>query len=147
MPYQITLSEQQRVLSRADLLTCGADAALLKAVYGQGEPLAEVARLRQEKAGKVSRRVTALTRRLLSREVEFALRVRDSLPGQRRQVATICFVQGRSMRAAAKELGISFYAVRRQCEALRAMMDAERGGCGGVGGVGQVEKAALGGAA
>jgi hypothetical protein len=141
VPYQITLSEQQRVLSRADLLTCGADAALLKAVYGQGEPLAEVARLRQERAGKVTRRVAALSRRLLSAEVEFVLRVRESLAGQRRQIATMCFVHGRSMRSVAEEQGLSFYAVRRHCEALRAMMDAERG----VGAVGV--KAALGGAA
>ncbi len=136
MPCQIPLSDQQTIARRAELLPCAADTALLKAVYANGEPIAAVARLRAEKPGRTNRRVAALTRRLLSREFEFVLRHRESLPGHRRQIATICFVQGRSMRAAARELGISFYSVRRHCDAIRALMDGQRETRGGSGSAG-----------
>jgi DNA-directed RNA polymerase specialized sigma24 family protein len=131
VPCQLPLSDQQTVARRAELLPCEADTALLKAVYANGEPVAAVARLRAEKPGRTARRLASLTRRLLSREFEFVLRHRESLPGHRRQIATICFVQGRSMRGAARELGISFYSVRRHCEAIRAMIDGQRESRGG----------------
>jgi hypothetical protein len=123
VPTRRSLTEQEAILSRVDLLPTESDAALLRAVYGHGQSIAELARIRKERPGRTGRRVASLTRLLLSREFEFAMRHRSSLVGHRRSVATLCFIQGRSMREAARELGISFHAVRRHCEALRALME------------------------
>lgn len=123
MPTTLPFADHETVLSRADLLPAETDAALLKAVYAKGEPIAELARLRREKPGQTRRRLTALTRRLLSREFEFVVRHRASLIGHRRSVATLCFIHGCSMREAARELGLSFHAVRRHHVAIRALME------------------------
>lgn len=90
-------------------------------------------------ARALRRRLRLITARLLSAKFEFVIaflepadqaeRRRLGLPcwpASRRQVAELCIVQGRSMREAARALGGSLHAVRREMSAIHALFEARQ---------------------
>lgn len=126
--------------------------AVLEAVFVHGHTCAELARLRGTPGyppalGDASRRTQATSearrlRRLLGRVVDRVLSPEfmyvanlvgaSGLPAPpgwsstRRRVATAIFLRGLSVRAAARELGLSQHVVRLHSDAVRAMADAAR---------------------
>jgi DNA-directed RNA polymerase specialized sigma24 family protein len=99
------------------------DRALIRAVYADGKTAVDVARLSGADPRAVRRRVRRLTRRVLSPEYLFVLRHKDRWPAPRRRVAVACFLHGRTMRDAARQLRMPLYTVRRHCDAVHAAFE------------------------
>lgn len=70
------------------------------------------------------RDVRATVRRILSPFFSFVTTHRDGWTGNRRQVAQLCHIDGMSLRAAARVIGISFHQIRRHDDAIRLMFEA-----------------------
>jgi hypothetical protein len=104
------------------------DRALLHAVFEDGEPTAKLARLRGLSPRTVTHHVRRLSHRVLSPEFAFVVANRRGWPRTRAKVATACFVQGRSIREAARLARLSFHAARRHHEAVLALMQATSDG-------------------
>lgn len=101
------------------------DRALVCAVYRDGLTAAEVAKLRGEPARHVRRRLRRLVLRVLSKRYEFVMRRREQWPPTRRRVATVCVLQGRTMRETASHLRLSLHTVRGQMAAVAALEEAQ----------------------
>jgi DNA-directed RNA polymerase specialized sigma24 family protein len=99
-----------------------ADRVLLKAVFGDGRSTAEVARMRGVSPRTVAHQVRRLSRRVLSPEFAFVVAKRRAWSRSRARVATLCFIQGCSIRDAARKTRLSFHAVRRHHDAVLALM-------------------------
>lgn len=102
------------------------DRLLLQAVYGDGRTVKEVAGLIGEEPRRLRRRVSVLTRRVLSDRYIFVLRHRETWPALRRRLATACWVHGRSIKGASEEARTSFYNARKQLDAVQALLDSIR---------------------
>lgn len=98
------------------------DRALLEAVYERGVPAARVAALMHQPASVVRRRLRVVIERLMSAEAGFVLRHMREWEPERRKVARACILQGRSMRETARHLRMSLHTVRRELNAIRALM-------------------------
>jgi hypothetical protein len=70
------------------------------------------------------RDVRATVHRILAPFFVFVTTHRDGWTGNRRRVAQLCHIDGMSLRAAARVIGISFYQIRRHDEAIRLMFEA-----------------------
>jgi DNA-directed RNA polymerase specialized sigma24 family protein len=97
-------------------------AALVRMVYGAGRPVAELARVAGVPERTMRRRVEGIVSRCTSRE--FALVVlagsgAGELEGVALGAARLCVVEGRSVREAARALGVSQHAVRTGLAAVR----------------------------
>lgn len=90
------------------------DRLLLERRFGDGISVAELARRSRRSAQTISRRIDRLTRRLESAEFRFTVLYQDQLPKGTRRVATLLFVQGRSLRDTAKLTRKSLHRIR--CE-------------------------------
>ncbi|TVQ75472.1 MAG: hypothetical protein EA380_10775 [Phycisphaeraceae bacterium] len=101
------------------------DRALLEAVYERGVPAARVAALMHQPPRLVRRRLRIVIERLMSPEAGFVLRHMREWEPQRRRIATACILQGRSMREASRHLRMSLHTVRRELDAIRALMPEE----------------------
>ncbi|MEL7473142.1 MAG: hypothetical protein AAGK04_07480 [Planctomycetota bacterium] len=100
--------------------------ALIEAVYREGRPVVEIARLRGESPRPLRRRVRRLVERVMSERFGFvARRVAEWTPNRRR-VAEACVLHGCSLREAAERLRLSLHAVRRHSDAVQALFEAER---------------------
>ncbi|MFM9997044.1 MAG: hypothetical protein ACKVU4_14745 [Phycisphaerales bacterium] len=111
------------IIRRAALLP-PADGALLRLVFEDGRPVSEVCALRGGSTARgLRRRVRILVRRVLSDRFRYVLVHRDQWPTTRRRVATRCVIEGRPIRDAAAELGLSVYAVRRHKMAIDALCE------------------------
>lgn len=99
------------------------DRALLEAVYERGIPASHLARLRDEPARTVRRRVRKLAERIASPAFNFVLLHKDAWTPTRRRVAERCVLGGVSMRAAAEQLGTSLHNVRKEMNAINALID------------------------
>lgn len=103
-----------------------ADQVLLKLVFADARPVSQVCALRGGSTPRVlRRRVRHLVRRVLSARFRYVLVHRAGWPPTRRRVATRCVIEGRPIREAAQELGLSMYVVRRHKEAIEAMCEAK----------------------
>lgn len=98
-----------------------ADRALIEAVYREGLSAKDVARLRDEQPRAIRRRLRVLIARLLSKRFGFVLRERHAWPPTQRRVATVYFLQGRSLRETSTQLNLSLHAVRRAIDATNAL--------------------------
>jgi hypothetical protein len=98
---------------------------IVQAVFGRGLSAAEVARLRGERAAPMRRRIRRLVTRVLSPQFALVMGQRDNWPAARRRVATACFLRGKSIRQAATELNLSFYAARRHHDAVLDLLQPE----------------------
>lgn len=121
----------ERLVLRAEHLPPD-ERALVEAVFRDGRSVSEIARL----AGVADEHATVRSlRRRLHRAVERALSDRfiyvashlKGWPATRRRVAQACFLNGRSMREAARELGLTLHVVRSQSARINAMYDAVAG--------------------
>lgn len=117
-----------------------ADRALVLAAYRDGKRAVELAPLVGQGPRQIRRRLRGLVERLMSREYACVLSRRERWTPIRRRVADACVLRGRSLRVAARELGMSLHAVRRHRDAVLALAHAEeelardRRGVGRVGG-------------
>ena len=102
----------------------GDERALLEAVFGQGRSCADLARLIGVPADTVRRRVRRATKRAGSDLFAFVAMHAESWGPTRRRVAIACVLHGRSMRCAAKELGLSLHTVRRERHAIDALFES-----------------------
>ncbi len=115
------------------------DAALLRAVYEQARPVAEIARLLDVDPRSVRRRVRILSERVLHPRFLVAARVvrpdadlrrlvpepdPAAWPPNRRRVAEAMVIRGLNMRDASIALGLSLHTVRRHIDAIHALADA-----------------------
>lgn len=100
------------------------DRHLIEAVYREGLTALAVARLREESPRAVRRRIRKLVERMMSVRYEVVMRQREGWPATRRRVATVCVLQGRPMRATATHLRLSLHVVRRQMDAVQALIEA-----------------------
>jgi DNA-binding Lrp family transcriptional regulator len=94
------------------------------AALDQGLTARKIAALFGIDPRSVRRRLRRLTRRVLSDRFAFVMRHRETWPASRRRIATACILQGRPIRAAAVELKTSLYNVRKQLDAVSALLDA-----------------------
>ncbi|MDX2131858.1 MAG: hypothetical protein SFY69_07390 [Planctomycetota bacterium] len=108
------------------------DRAILEGVYVHGHTCADLARLMGEprQARTLRRRLRRLTALVVAPEFGFVLRQQSAWPTSRRAVARAIFLRGRSVREAAAELGITQHAVRRQRDAVLALVESIGGRVG-----------------
>jgi DNA-directed RNA polymerase specialized sigma24 family protein len=100
------------LVERAASLPPG-DRQIVLAVYRDNLRACEVARLCGREVRYVNRRVRSLVQRMLSDRFAFVLRNRSKWSATKRNIATLHFLQGMTMRETASALGVSFYSVRR----------------------------------
>lgn len=100
-----------------------ADRALLDAVYLKGQRTIDLARVAGCSVRVIRTRVRRLSHRMTSRSFVFVSRHSGDWPAMRRAVARACFIEGRSLRSAAAELGLTQSAVRHHREAVLALLE------------------------
>jgi len=101
------------------------DRALIHAVYREGMTALATAELRGESPRAVRRRIRRLVARVLSDPYTVVMRERDHWPPTRRRVATACVLQGRPLRSASQHLKLSLHVVRRQMDAVHALIEED----------------------
>lgn len=111
-----------QLIDRATLLD-PTERALIEAIYRDGKPVVELAPLLAADPRVLRRRIRRIVRRAMSHEFAIVAQHRDRWPATRKRVATLCVLQGLSLREAASHLGISLHAVRRQHAAVQALID------------------------
>ncbi|HVZ94833.1 MAG TPA: hypothetical protein VG797_10020 [Phycisphaerales bacterium] len=133
--------------------------AMVDSVFGRGISAAKLAVIRGESARAMRRRIQRIVKRMASAEYRAVARWCGDWPAARQRVARACFLEGRTLREAAKVLGISVHTVRAHLSAVRAIVDAlerkeskngerrakagrSRGASGAGGGEGGVDRAA-----
>jgi hypothetical protein len=99
---------------------------LLEQLYVHGWPAARVARLTGEPARVVRCRASRLVRRVLSPAFQVVTTRSGCWPRQLQRVGHDVFVRGRTLRATAKDLGLSYYHVSQLVGAVRAIAEAAR---------------------
>jgi DNA-directed RNA polymerase specialized sigma24 family protein len=112
----------RRLLDHVDELD-PADRAVLHGVYQLGMTVADLASVLGRQQRTVRQRIARLAQRISSPEFQFVLRHRRSWPAARRAIAERVILRGRSQRDVARELGISIYRVRRECDRIRLAID------------------------
>ena len=100
-----------------------AEAALLECVLRQGLSVAEVARMRGEPARALRREFRRVIERVLSPIFGFVVHQSPNWTTRRRRVAKLTVIRGLSLRAAAKEMDESVWNVRREREAIDALLE------------------------
>lgn len=99
------------------------DRALIHAVSDQGLPVTRIATESGQSVRALRRRVRTLATRITSPQYRLVILYRRRWSRTRRAVGTICFLDGRSQREAARELGLSLYTVRKHHAAIMAMCE------------------------
>jgi DNA-directed RNA polymerase specialized sigma24 family protein len=112
----------QTLLDRAEHLP-PPDRELIRAVFGDGRPAAELAAMLGASPRRVRTRIRQLVIRLSSPRFAFVASRLDTWRGSRRKVAQLHFLQGFTAREAADRLGLSFHTVRRHRDAIIGMME------------------------
>ncbi|MGD9689336.1 MAG: hypothetical protein AB7K52_08000 [Phycisphaerales bacterium] len=98
--------------------------AIITSVYDHGRSLGEIAAIAGIAPRTLGRRVRAITRRLLDPAFPFVLGRRHEWTPTVRAIATETIIRGRSVRAVARELGLTYHVVRRHCDTIRGMVNA-----------------------
>lgn len=103
--------------------------ALICEVFEHGRPIAVVAESRGEDPRKLARRVRRITGRLLDPRFVFVAEHRARWRPTQREVASLCVIEGLSIRQAATKLNLSPHTVRKHKEAIDALCELlpERG--------------------
>lgn len=97
---------------------------LIRTVYEHGRPVSELAPLLCVSPRTLRRRCRKAVSRALSDEYIFVLRNRDRWPEMLARVATMCIIEGKSLRTAAASLNISFHTARRYRTLVVGMLEA-----------------------
>jgi hypothetical protein len=104
----------ERIVHRADGVD-PQDRELLRAVFGHGRSVAELARLLGPGVDvrRLRKRIRRLTARTLSPLFVFVWSRRDRWAADRRRVAVAYFLQGHSIRRVSRETGLTVHEVRQ----------------------------------
>lgn len=120
-----------RLLTRVEFLP-EHERALIEAVYRNGTPVVRLARLSvpTSKPRRLRRSVRLIVERMLSdRFVSMARCVSRGAVGRwprtRRRVGELLYLQGKTLRQAAVELGLSVHVVRNHRGAIEAIFESE----------------------
>lgn len=97
---------------------------LIRTVYEYGRPVSDLAPLLAVNPRTLRRRCKKAVSRALSDEYVFVLHHRDRWPGMLARVATMCIIEGKSLRTAAAELGVPFHTVRQYRQTIAGMLAA-----------------------
>jgi DNA-directed RNA polymerase specialized sigma24 family protein len=97
------------------------DQALLRAIFIEERPATDVAPLTGRSARMVRKRIRDLTRRVLSPRYQFVLREGAGWPTLLRRVGFAHYIDGRTLRRTARDLGVSLHSVRAQRDAIEAL--------------------------
>ncbi|MBX3358524.1 MAG: hypothetical protein KF745_08850 [Phycisphaeraceae bacterium] len=89
------------------------EAALIRAVYGEGVAMTMLARAAGLPVAMIRRRIKKIVRRLLTDEFAFVATHLAQWPPITRRIARCCVLHGRTLRSAALELGLTVHVVRR----------------------------------
>lgn len=98
-----------------------ADRLLIEQVFGQGMPVAKLARLAGKPARRLQRRVQVLVQHMNQPIFTFIVSHRDLLPRPARASAEMVLLRRRSLRAAARSTGLSLHRVRQHVRTVQAM--------------------------
>jgi DNA-directed RNA polymerase specialized sigma24 family protein len=112
----------ERLLDLAEHLP-DPDRALLRGIYDRGMTAAELARVLGRRPRGIRRRIQCLVERVGSPRFTFIVRNRRRWPKERRCIAEMVFLQGRSQREAAESLGIGVHRVRLEVDRIRLLID------------------------
>lgn len=99
------------------------DRALIHALLRQGLSPKEIAELRSIPPSTMHNQIKAILNRLNSPRFVFVLRHQDAWTPTRRRIATACVLEGRTLRGAASHLGVTLYAVRREMDAIKSLLE------------------------
>jgi DNA-directed RNA polymerase specialized sigma24 family protein len=113
------------IISRAEYLT-GPDRTLVLAVYEDNRRMSDLARMMGIHPRSLRRRVRRLIERMMSPKFAFVASRRDQWASTQRRVATACVLHGLSIRAAADQLKLSHYTVRKHCDIVQTLYAAHR---------------------
>lgn len=122
---RMTPAMAERVVMRLEHLP-EVDRAILRSVFVDHRTVKDLAPMSGYSAKVLRRRVSRTVKRVLGPRFGFVLERRGSWTPTRRRVATLCFIDGRSVREVATELGLSLHAVRRHREAIEALFGEQR---------------------
>lgn len=117
--------EQVEALMASAAFLVPADRELLEAVFGSGRSVVSVARLMGVTPKAARGRVRRLVDRINSPLFRFILRNVRDWDETHARVAVACIVQGRSIRGAARDLGLSFHRTRAFLVHTRMLFEAE----------------------
>lgn len=127
---RVSLRERVRAHSQVISQRCSAllpeDRAILKSLIETNQAVLHLAKLVGQPERSFRRRVTALIDRVLSHEFAFVARHRSRWAAPRRRFATAVFLEGRSIRDAAADLGLSYHAGRRQHHIILGLIETAR---------------------
>ncbi len=112
-----------RILELAEHLAPG-DRALISMIYYHGMTASEFARAAGTHRRSVAMRIRRLVDRITSDTYQRVVAIHKTWPPQRQAVAEAIFLQGMTQREAAKRLDISLHRVRRECDHIRAVVEA-----------------------
>lgn len=118
-------AEAERLRALAEHLPA-ADRALIEAMYGDGLRSEAIAALRGTSASAVRRRIGRLVDRMERPEFAAVVTMARACPGERWDAARLVVVEGRSLREAARMLGVTLHEARKEVARARAMGEAAR---------------------
>lgn len=98
-----------------------AERAIMEQVFSRGMSVADIALLTGTPASTLRNRLRRLIARVRSPLYVFLDAQADLLPHDVRRTAEVMVFQGKSMRRAARDLGVSLHHVRQHVRHLRAM--------------------------
>lgn len=110
----------ERLVRMCEFLPAG-EAELVRAVYGRGLSVAELARLLGQRDGHVRARLARIIRRVGSPEFIFSARELERLEPERAAVARTCFLHGLSLRTTSVRLGVSIHRVNMHRRAVQEL--------------------------
>lgn len=119
-----TLDLNDRLLIRSRWLA-PEDRELIRMHFGAGHSATSLARLRNEPPRRVRTRLRRLAVRMCSMRFELVMRRRRSWPRRRRLVSGAVVLQGRTLRQAQRDLGLTLHQVRREMAVVDAMVASE----------------------
>ncbi len=100
------------------------DRELVLAMFRDGQSAQSIAKRFGGCPRHLRRHIKKLVQRLSDPRIAYVIAHHEQWSKSRRAIAHCLFIQGRSMREATDELGMSFYSVRKHREAIDAMCQA-----------------------
>lgn len=98
---------------------------LILSIYAHGLSTTELAPLTNKKPRTLRRQLRNILKRLTSPEYLYTIRHQAKWTTTRKRVAYACFIQGRSLRAAAATLNLTLHTVRKHHQHIRSLATAE----------------------
>lgn len=97
------------------------DQALMDACYARGMRVTEIAKLRGVEARAIQRRIKRLSARVISPEFSFVLDQESTWPATRRRIARAVVLEGRTIQATSRALGLPIHSVRQHAQLIHAL--------------------------